>query len=135
MNAEKIPVQQWIKPQEICCLDKCHGSHIRTRISHLLWLYQCKSNLNCLFYLCCSLVRDMPILLVYFLENRKATEGKEQLKCWYNRSKFKQMHLVIYISYAYNGIQQYRMVKRKVAPPKWLLFVVTQIEKDQHTLI
>ena len=45
------------------------------------------------------------------------------------------MHLVSYNSYAYNGIQQYRMVNGKVAPPKCLLFTVKQIEKDWHTLI
>ena len=39
------------------------------------------------------------------------------------------MDLVSYNSYAYNGIQQYRMVKGKVAPPKCLLFVVTYITK------
>ena len=75
------------------------------------------------------MIRDTLIFPVIFLENKNETEGKEQLKCWYNRSKFEQMHLVSYSSYAYNGIQQYRMVIRKVAPPKWLLFVVTQIEK------
>ena len=32
-------------------------------------------------------------------------------------------------------IQQYRMIKGRVAPPKCLLHVTNQIEKDQHTLI
>ena len=41
-----------------------------------------------------------------------------------------KMHLVSCIRYAYNEIQQYRMVKGKIAPPKCLLFIVTQIEKD-----
>ena len=45
------------------------------------------------------------------------------------------MHLVSYNSYAYNRIQEYRMVNDKVATHKCLLFVVTQIEKDWHTLI
>ena len=46
-----------------------------------------------------------------------------------------KMYLVSYNSYAYNEIQQYRMVMSTVATPKCLLFVVTQIEKDQHSLI
>ena len=40
------------------------------------------------------------------------------------------MHLVSCTRYAYIGIQQYRMLKGKIAPPKYLLFIVTQIEKD-----
>ena len=39
------------------------------------------------------------------------------------------MHLVSYNSYAYNGLQQYRMVKGKVASLKYFLFVVTEIVK------
>ena len=34
-----------------------------------------------------------------------------------------------------NEIQQYRMVKGRVAPPKCLFHVATQIEKDRYTLI
>ena len=45
------------------------------------------------------------------------------------------MHLVSYNSFAYNRIQQRRMVKGKVASPKGLLLVITQIKEDWHTLI
>ena len=69
----------------------------------------------------------------HFLENRKATDGKEQSADIIG-TNLSKAHLVSYISYAYNGIQQYRMVKGKVATPKCLLFVVTQIKKDQHSL-
>ena len=31
-------------------------------------------------------------------------------------------------------MQQYRMVKGRVAPPKCLLYAATEIEKDQYTL-
>ena len=34
-----------------------------------------------------------------------------------------------------NEIQQYRMVKGKIAPPNCLFRVTTQIVKDQYTLI
>ena len=47
----------------------------------------------------------------------------------------RKMHLLKNNSYTYNGIQKYRVVKGKVAPPKDLLFVVIQIEKYQHILI
>ena len=47
-----------------------------------------------------------------------------------------KMHLVSYSSYAYNGIQQYRMVKGKVAMHSQMFaFAVPQIEKDKHSLI
>ena len=43
--------------------------------------------------------------------------------------------IISYNSYAYNEIQQYRMVKDKVASLKFLLHVATLIEKDRYTLI
>ena len=45
------------------------------------------------------------------------------------------MHLVSYNSHVLNKIQQYRMVKSRAAPPKWLFHVVTWSEKDRYTLI
>ena len=56
--------------------------------------------------------------------------GKEQ-SAGIIGANLSKTHLVSYNSYAYNGIQQYRMVKGKVAHLKFL----TQVEKDQHTLI
>ena len=41
----------------------------------------------------------------------------------------KPIYLVSYNSYAYNRMQQYRMVKGKVAISKCLLFVVPQLKK------
>ena len=46
-----------------------------------------------------------------------------------------KMCLINYSSFAKHEMQQYRMVKCKVAPPKCLLHVATQIEKDRYTLI
>ena len=68
-----------------------------------------------------------------FWKNRKATESKEQSADIIG-ANLSKMHFVSYNNYAYNGIQEYTMVKGKV-PPKCLLYVVTEIEKDRHTLI
>ena len=43
--------------------------------------------------------------------------------------------LISYHSYAWNEIQQWRIVTGRVALPKCLFHVVTQTEKDQYTLI
>ena len=39
--------------------------------------------------------------------------GRQRAKRWHNRSKFKQLTSLSYNSFAYNRIQQYRMVKVK----------------------
>ena len=38
-----------------------------------------------------------------------------------------KIHLVSYNSYTKNEIEQYRMVKGRLVPPKYLFYVVTQI--------
>ena len=43
--------------------------------------------------------------------------------------------LISYNNCAWNEIQQYRMIKGKVAPPKYLFCVAMQTEIDQYTLI
>ena len=84
-----------------------------------------KSHLNCLFYLCYPVVGDTLILPVsiVFWKNRKATESKEQSADIVG-TNLSKIHLVSYNNYAYNGIQEYRMVKGKV-PPKCLNSTVT----------
>ena len=68
----------------------------------------------------------MPILPVIF----KATEGKEQSAAIIG-ANLSKMHLISYSSYAYNGIQQYRMVKGKMTPPmaKCLLLLSLKLKK------
>ena len=62
---------------------------------------------------------------------------KQRAKCWYNRANLSKVYvcLISYSSYTGNQIQQYRIVKGIVAPPKCLYHVATHIEKDQYTLI
>ena len=43
-----------------------------------------------------------------------------------------KIHLVSYSSYAQNEIEQYRMVKDRLAPPK-CLFDVTQIKRSIYS--
>ena len=70
----------------------------------------------------------------WFLENRKA-KAKEQNTGIIGANSSK-IHLVFnYNSYVHNEIEQCRIVKGRVAPLKFLFYVVTQIEKDQYTLI
>ena len=45
------------------------------------------------------------------------------------------MHLNSYSSYALTEIEQYRIAKGRIVPPKCVFYVVTQIEKHQYTLI
>ena len=39
------------------------------------------------------------------------------------------MHLISYSNYAYNEIEQYRIVKGRIDTPKCLFYIVTQVEK------
>ena len=64
----------------------------------------------------------------------KIIDGEEQSASILG-ANWSKIHLVSYNSYVCNGIQQYRMAKGKVISAKFLLFVVTLIEKDGHTQI
>ena len=62
-----------------------------------------------------------------YWNNKKA---KAKSKSWHYKSKFEKiMHNKLQYL-CLNGIQQYGMIKGRVAPPKCLLHVATQIEKD-----
>ena len=67
------------------------------------------------------------------MEIKKATEGNE-LGAGMKRGNSRKMHLVSYNRYAYNGIQQYRMVKGKLAHQMFALCCHSNW-KDQQTLI
>ena len=51
---------------------------------------------------------------------------------WRQGANLSKMHLVSYNSYAYNGIQQYRIVKGKMALPKCLLCCHSNWKRSTH---